>query len=47
MDSLIPQEDVNDEDIDEAIMGPTLEEDVAVEFSKNKYIKLEIELHGD
>lgn len=28
-------------------MGPTIEEDAAIEFTKNKYINLRIELHGE
>ena len=30
MVSLVPNDEVNDEDIDEALMGPTIEEDAAI-----------------
>ncbi len=30
MVSIIPNEELNDEDIDEALMGPTIEEDAAI-----------------
>jgi hypothetical protein len=28
-------------------MGPTIEEDAAIEFTKNKYVIIMIEIHGD
>jgi len=47
MISITNTEEVNDQDIEEALMGPTIEEDAAIGFTKNKYVQLDIEIHGD
>jgi hypothetical protein len=42
MTAILPGDEVEDDDIDEALMGPTIEEDAAIEFTKNKYILVQI-----